>query len=167
MIIEEKVREWQQECLTNYCQACSSTCCNSQKHRIVLEQSSLPLFQEYGIPVVKQKQLDKHSLGNNRPLLKDGSPVPKPSIIQTGRFLSQGGYLHADICPFYDKGKGCKVHEDSRRPQVCKDYPITFLGCNDEGRLLDVRIMRSCEYFNKPENRTALIERFPVRIIED
>jgi Fe-S-cluster containining protein len=174
MFLERQIRQWQQGILNNYCKSCSDHCCNTQKHRIYLDGYSIPLFREKGIPLVTRSRLDVFSLTNwknNRKvklLFRDGSEIQKPSIIEIPRgMFGIEFYLYADICPFY-KDNRCEIHEDQRRPSVCEQYPILFLGCNDpEGKMLDISIMRSCECFRREEIRSGLTEKFPVRIIED
>ncbi|MCK9596015.1 hypothetical protein M0R19_02435 [Candidatus Pacearchaeota archaeon] len=162
MIIESKIREWQQEKLTNYCGVCKDNCCNAKKHNILLNSFSLPLFEENGIPIIEYKQLI--SL-NDKICLKDGSIIQKPSILQCRNIKEW--VIYSDFCPFYAKGEGCKVHEDPRRPEVCREYPLAFFGCNDaEGKYLDVKIMKSCEYFNKKEVQDEFKKKFPVRFID-
>jgi len=162
MIIESKIREWQQENLNNYCEVCKDNCCNAQKHNILFNSASLPLFEENGIPIIKYKQLVPMG---NKLCLKDGSEVQKPSILQCRD--KNEWVIYADFCPFYVKEKGCKVHEDPRRPEVCREYPIVFFGCNDsEGKVLDVKVMKSCEYFNKKEIQDEFKKKFPIKLID-
>jgi Fe-S-cluster containining protein len=167
MVLEERIRKWQQNVLNDYCKVCSDTCCNGQKHKIMVDLFSLPLFKEKGIPVVKNREVDKFSFKNNKLYFKNGSLIQKPALVQMPRWLfGDEWYLYSDFCPFY-KDNQCEVHEDSRRPEVCKQYPIVFLGCNDpKGKKLDIKIMKSCEYFNNEKIRYLLTEKFPVRIID-
>jgi len=173
MLIQEKIRKWEQGIASKHCKECSDTCCNCQKHRIPIDDYSLPLFEGKGIPLVKFKELNKSSLKdweknkNSKLFFRSCSEVQKPSIIQLSKGLFESeDYLYADLCPFYSKQGGCEVHEDTRRPSVCRDYPIVFLGCNDRrGNFLDVRIMKTCNYFNNEEIKSSLTRNFPVRII--
>jgi Fe-S-cluster containining protein len=170
MVLEKQMQEW----LQNYCGKCLDTCCNSEKHRIRLEDYSVPLFQEKGISVINHRSLDKFSIKKWKKdklaklLLRKGSEVPKPSVVEIPQgMFGVGYYLYSNICPFYDKEKGCEVHEDPRRPEYCIKYPFVTLGCNDpEGRLLDVRVMESCECLRNPEIRFEFTKTFPVRIVD-
>jgi len=167
MILEEKMQRWVQ----NYCKACSDTCCNSQKHAILFDDSSLPLFQEKGIPVVRLSQLKEPVAvinGHLKLYLRDGSELKRPSVVQTPKGLFQREWIiYSEVCPFYNKEKGCEVHEDSRRPTACKQYPIIPLGCYDpEGKIVDIRVMNSCLCFNQEEIKSSFLKRFPVRIID-
>lgn len=174
MTSEEQIREWQQNVLNDYCKVCSDTCCNPQKHRIVVDSYSVPLFKEKGIPFVRNREIDKSSLRNwkrnkNSPLLfRNGSEIKKPSVVEIPQgIFGAENYLYANLCPLYRDNK-CEVHEDPRRPEVCKKYPMLFLGCTDpEGKKLDVKIMDSCECFKNKKVRSLLTERFPVRIVND
>lgn len=164
MLIEERIREEQQKCLNDYCKTCSGNCCNSRKYRIFLDSSSVSLFQEYGIPVIKTSQLDKFLLKANKFILKDGSPVQQPVVIEISRILFKPQwYLYADFCPFYEKEEGCRVHEDTRRPQVCEDYPIHFLGYDEKGKF-DVRVMESCTH--RTDLISSLAGKFPLRVVD-
>lgn len=164
MLIEERIREWQQNFLSEHCRVCSDTCCNSKKHAILFDDSSLPLFQERGIPIVRVNQLEEPFLIEEGLYLKDGSEVGKPSIVEPPKGLfRRKWFIYSDICPFYSKEKGCDVHEDPRRPEVCKKYPIVFLECTDtEGRFFDIRI-KDCEY--SEEIRKEITKEFPVKVI--
>jgi hypothetical protein len=169
MILEGKIREWQQKVLNDYCKVCSDTCCNGQKHKIMIDSFSVPLFKEKGVPVIKLKKWDRYSLPKSGLLFKDGSEIQKPALVQmpTKWLYGNEWYLYADFCPFY-RDNQCEVHEDPRRPEVCKKYPIVFPECSDPtGKKMDVRIMKSCEYFSNKENQSRLTRKFPVRIIMD
>ena len=168
MILEGRIRQWQQNFLSEYCKVCSDTCCDSQKHAILFDDSSLPLFQERGIPIVRVHQLEKPVEvinGHLKLYLKDGSEVRKPSIVEPPKGLFQRRWIiYDDVCPFYNSAGTCDVHEDPRRPEVCKKYPIVLLECSDpEGRFLDVRI-KDCEF--SEEIRKEITKEFPVRIID-
>jgi Fe-S-cluster containining protein len=133
----------------------------------MIDNQAIPLFQEKKVLIIKDKQIDKYSVASGRLCFKNGLEIPKPALIQMPKWLwGEEWYLYADSCPFY-KEKNCEIHENSRRPDVCKRYPIILLGCNDpEGKKLDVEIMKSCECFNRKEIQDALTKKFPVRIIE-
>lgn len=168
MELKAKIQKWQQGILNDYCGKCKDTCCNGQKHRIVAGPYSVPLFKEKGIPIVKRSQFDTHSLRTNVLRLRNGCEIQKPSLVELpGKWMyGEEWYIYADMCPFY-KDNQCEVHEDERRPEVCKKYPLDFLGRNDpEGKFLDVLVMNSCECFRKEEVRNTLATKFPVRIIE-
>jgi Fe-S-cluster containining protein len=168
MVLEERIRKWQQGVLDSYCSKCSDTCCNSKKHNITVDDSSLPLFQEKGIPFVGIRDLDLQSLRTHVLLLKNGRAITKPSIVQVPKKEYAGTelYLYANSCPFY-KDNQCEVHEDPRRPDVCKMYPIVFLGGNySEEGFLELKIKDSCECFNREEIRSELTKNFHVRIVK-
>jgi hypothetical protein len=165
--LENEIREWQQEKLDDYCKVCKDNCCNLKKHVLTMGNNNLSLFKEKGIPVYKSNQFRNlySRKKNNKLLLKDGSKVPETLIIE----LTHGDYgwfLQGNACPFYNSKKGCEVHEDSRRPSCCREYPLEFLGYNEfTGKILDVRIMNTCEYFNRDDVKSEFVEKFPVRII--
>lgn len=168
MMLKEKIQRWQQEMLNGYCEKCKDTCCNGKKHNIIAGPNSVSLFKEKGIPIVKRSQFDTHSLRTNTLRFRNGCEIQKPSLVEMpGKWLyGDEWYVYADFCPFY-KNNQCEVHEDERRPEVCKKYPLNFLGCNDsEGKLLDVLVMNSCEFFSREEVRKTLTKKFPVRIID-
>ena len=166
MILEGKIRQWQQNVLNGYCKKCSDTCCNGQKHRIMIDSVSLPLFKEKGIPVIKHRKFDKSSFKDNQLRFKNGDYIQKPALVQMPRWLfGDEWYLYVDFCPFYQDNR-CEIHENPRRPEVCKKYPIVTLGYNEpEGDMLDVKIMKSCEYHKQIQS--LLVKKFPVRIIEN
>jgi Fe-S-cluster containining protein len=166
MVLEERIRNWQQGLLSDYCRVCSDTCCDAQKHGILFDDPSLPLFQERGIPVIKYSQLEEPFSVFDGLYLKDGYKVGKPSIVEVPkRSFRKRWMIYADMCPFYNKEKECEVHEDPKRPEVCKQYPIVFLGCNDpQGRLFEVRIKSSCEYSDKL--KSEIVKEFPVRVLD-
>lgn len=168
MLLEEQVRGWQQNVLNSYCPKCSDNCCNPNKHRIMLDSFSIPLFQEKGVSLVKTREVDKPTFRSNQLRFRNGSYIQKPSLVQMPKWIyGDEWYLYADSCPFYNKEKGCEIHENPRRPDVCKKYPTLFRGCNDpEGKLVDIRVMNSCECFRQEKIRKELIEKFPIRILE-
>jgi hypothetical protein len=170
MALDEEMQKWVQ----SHCKECSDTCCNSQKHRILLNNYSVPLFQEKGVPLIPRRKLDKHSVEswkrdkNAKLLLKDGSEVKKPSIVEIPKGMCGiGSYIYSDLCPLYSQGKGCSIHNDSRMPDYCKRYPIVNLGCNDpEGKKVDVKVMKTCECFSDKGNMAEFTKKFPVRIVD-
>ena len=168
--LDEKIHAQMSKSISDkFCRECSGTCCNPQRYKILIDETSLNLFQKKGSSIIGIEQLNRSSLRHykkrisSKLLLKNGSEVPKPSLVQL-KLFQQGMYLYADICPFYGQNKGCEIHEDPRRPQVCKQYPLSFSGCEDpKGRFLDFRIMKSCEYVE--DVRSFLQENFPIRIV--
>jgi len=166
MVLEERIREWQQSLLSKHCTICSDICCNSMKHAILFDDSSLSLFQERGIPVVNGNQLKQPFLPKKGLYLKDGHAVEKPSIVEPPKGIyDKKWFVYADVCPFYTSKRTCDVHEDSRRPRICKNYPIVLLECTDpDGHLLDITVKDSCEYAEKLKRE--IVKEFPVRIIE-
>jgi Fe-S-cluster containining protein len=136
------------------------------KHAIVFDDPSLPLFQGRGIPVVSG-QLEKPFLPQEGLFLKDGHAIEKPSIVKPPKGLYQRKwFLYADVCPFYNSERACDVHEDPRRPTVCKNYPITLFGGNySEGGFFDLKVKDSCEYSERI--KTEITKEFPrVKIID-
>ena len=166
--LEEEIRRWQQGVLDGYCKSCSDTCCNGRKHRICADSSSISLFQERGIPVIRKEDLDLSSVRFNVLLLRQGRAVSKPAVVEVPRNMwGDEWYIYSDYCPFY-KNNRCEVHEDPRRPSVCKKYPLMFFGASSlDENSLNIGIMPTCECFRKKEVREELIKKFNVHILEN
>jgi hypothetical protein len=175
MIIEEALREWQKENISQYCRVCRDTCCDSQKHRIRVDCVSLPLFEDGGVCIIDRSELNRRSLKNwekkaasKTLLMKDGFEVQKPAVIMGVR--EKGGFytnqIYADMCPFYSQESGCRVHEDPRRPKDCVKYPIKILPESDDptGRFLDIEVMKTCQY--REQIKSSIEKRFPIRVID-
>jgi hypothetical protein len=143
-----------------YCKSCTNNCCNGNKHYIdYIKESELELFIERGLPIFKLSELShmgKNKKGNfffsrEELFTSNGKPVPKPAIIQQSEGVAEyeAEYmLHLkDFCPLYDEKKGCTVHEDPRRPETCRKYPVfPSMGIEDSFELRE-----NCEIFNTPE----------------
>jgi Fe-S-cluster containining protein len=67
--------------------------------------------------------------------------------------------LYSDgACPFYDKG--CKVHDDFRRPKLCKQYPYIGIQGGDS-----VLVSESCSAFRKKEVRDIFFRKYGFKIV--
>ena len=176
--LDERVRYWTQEVADTYCKKCVDTCCNGYKHRIDISKFSLPLFQEHGVPVYKLGEfgknavLDKwgHVILKNQHWLKDKTSIPQPAIIENtasrGIFASEDQrpkytlYVRNN-CPLYEQEKGCIAHEDERRPQVCKDFPVFRVSDTNPWFVFH----ENCKSFNKEELRKAFEQAFPEAVL--
>lgn len=167
MVLEERIRKWQQSFLSEHCATCSDTCCNSMKHAILFDDSSLSLFQERGIQVVNNNQLKQPFSPQRGLYLKDGSAIEKPSIVEPPKGIyNEKWFVYSDVCPFYTSKRTCEVHEDPRRPEICKNYPIRFFGGNYSGAgFFELKIKDSCECAEKL--KTEITKEFPrVMVVE-
>ena len=160
------------EISSKFCGECSGTCCDTQKHSILIDENSLSLFQKKGIPIIRKNRLNRNSIRDyketikSKLLLKNGSEVQRPSLVQLKSFPPEV-YLYADICPFYQQDKSCEIHEDSRRPRDCKQYPLSFRGYEKPKEIrLDVKIMESCKHVEDVKSFLQSHENPSIRIID-
>jgi hypothetical protein len=160
--LERQIREWTEKVADNYCKDCTYSCCDGAKHIIEFQGSDLGPFVEMGIPIIRESDLGATALEDfhlrrlrDQPYwTKDGKVIPKPALIERGlKKVSYVLYIEK-FCPAYREGKGCQIHDDPRRPAVCKDYPVGI-----EGEA--VWIKESCELFNSPEVRESFEQAFP------
>ena len=151
-----EIMKWTQETASKYCTGCEDVCCNASKYVIDVEKSSLGLFLEAGVPVFRSDELERsrkdfYRLGDEVKT-KKGEVIPKPALIET---CTDWFVLHTDgYCPFYEEKKGCKVHEDSRRPETCKGHPVFIF---DDG---NVEFEQACKPFNQKEVRADFLIKF-------
>lgn len=176
----EKVRKWTRETASKYCKDCKDNCCNGYKHRIDITESELKPFLERGIPIARLDDLNQERAFEKghlkiRAILytKNGQKIPRPSLIQTRKAHSanidgenvdfETTYaLYVDkYCPFYDKKSGCEIHEDPKRSEVCKTYPVFRL--TPTSRCFSFN--SSCKLFNQKEVREAFKMNFPEPIV--
>jgi len=60
--------------------------------------------------------------------------------------------------PLYEKRKGCLIHGDLRRPQACKEYPLSF--CTN-GQNSVINIHNLCPSMRTPEMKKQVKFYFP------
>lgn len=116
----EKFCNWKSQFLEGKCSSCPDNCCSTKKHTIRIEESSFDLFRKKGVPILDRSKFSLRILGK----LKNNPPIPNPSIVYISD--KESYYIYADRCPFLNSENLCDCHEDSRRPLVCKEYPIAF-----------------------------------------
>jgi Fe-S-cluster containining protein len=147
---EERLEKWLEGIFSKYCPTCIDPCCNGTKHFIHLEKYESPApFLKAGVANYSWRKLDKDSVikwanefrfGRKAPPIrsKGGSIVPKPSIIEIPDCLPTLVWpkkipdeplvriLYVDrYCPFYGvEDKKCAIHDNPKRPSVCREYPI-------------------------------------------
>ena len=163
--LKQRIRQWTMQTAAKYCKDCKDTCCDGNKHIISFKESELELFLEKAIPIVKIDDLDESAYDENRYLkiketlhTKNGLVIPRPALIQTSRGLGPFEveyYLYVEKnCPFFNNG--CEIHEDPRRPQVCRDYPVF---CDRDGNKYYIK--SSCRPFNQRIVREDFRRTFP------
>lgn len=170
--ITQDIRDSVQELAFKYCKECQDSCCNAVKNLISMdtdETSGLELFLEHDIPVFRSDQVDEKSLlnwvvyshkSNGVIYTKEGVEIKKPALVEhfMHAFMPDNEIVwtthklftvYADrYCPFYNENTGCSVHEDSRRPNICKEYPIDEIAITTEGKA-GVIVARTCPIFTQ------------------
>jgi len=150
MNIRNRIEEWVNEFISPYCSTCKDNCCNATKHMINIrkEEPAVKFFSGIGLKIYMLNELDLPSVKNwmrkrlaGKVLTKDKVEVFQPSLIETPIQVMKGKRLGLSTtktdyvlyakgyCPLYEKRKGCLIYGDPRRPQACKEYPLTF--CTD------------------------------------
>ncbi len=174
--LKRRIEEWVQETASQQCINCIDTCCDGTKHFINISGDDLEPFLEIGVPVFNWNYFDAYVLlkwrstnrSNHMKLFtKEGIEIPKPALIEATEFMHESYKgivfegksefsLYVDkYCPFYNFGKGCEIHDDPRRPKVCKEYPVIDM---HEGTY---DILPSCKPFNQREVREDFRKNFP------
>ena len=166
--LEKEINEWTMQNTSKYCKTCEDTCCNGYKHRIYVSELELEPFVERGVPIVKSEGLNHHMFSiKDKLYTKDKKEIHRPSLVQTSKACSvefgndiinfENVYaLYVDkYCPLYSKENGCEIHEDPRRPKLCKEYPILMI--LDSNHL---EFKRSCRPLNKRDIRGDFIRKF-------
>ena len=167
--LNEQMQAWVNKKASGYCPDCPKTCCDGVRHIIEVGESKLELFAERGIPIIRTEDLNRDTYQEwkqtqNIPqtlYTKDGKVVPKPSLIETPPTNGESTFrLYVErYCPLYDEAKGCEVHEDPRRPSVCKQYPLLDL---EDGNFT---IIPSCTSFDQRSVREDFQKTFPTAIM--
>ncbi|MBU0535659.1 MAG: hypothetical protein KKE20_01740 [Nanoarchaeota archaeon] len=151
---------------SNYCRyECRTQCCSIDMHLIRLNQESIPLFADYGVPFVdvsdgahkfidliknKVKEPTYENCVNEGAIVRfvpelfrghrSISKIIKETEIQNPSVVIDNDgkiFLYGNgLCPLY--GDGCKAHDDDRRPSDCKLYPLS-----PEPGIIEVR--RTCD----------------------
>jgi hypothetical protein len=163
-----EILKWTLDTAKKYCPKCENTCCDGIRHAITMYENELRPFVERGIPAYCLDNFSYEDLFDWRCNLsmslftKHGDKISKPSLIETRVKMNPYGEknftLYVDKnCPFYEQKSGCTIHEDERRPIVCKDYPV--FSTKDE--LNTFIIAPSCDLFNLQEVREDFRRNFP------
>lgn len=170
-----RVEQWVNDNVSPYCGSCKTNCCDASKHLINMkkEEPAVGLFSGAGVGVYRSKDLDVPSVKNwmrkglsGKVLTRERKEVPKPSVIEANlparlvgsKFREETDFvLYAENCPFYEKNKGCLVHWNPRRPQSCKEYPLTF---EQEGDNMLISIHNSCPVTANSEIKARLSAEF-------
>lgn len=142
-----KVEEWSKEFISPYCSTCKDNCCNATKHMINIgkEEPAVKFFSDIGVKIYRLNELDLPSIKNwmrkrlaGKVLTNNKVEVLQPSLIETPIQTMKGKKLGLSrtktdyvlytkgYCPLYEKRKGCLIYGDPRRPQACREYPLTF-----------------------------------------
>jgi len=178
--LDTRIDVWRTNCARKLCSTCPDSCCNGYKHRIDMTNLEVAPFTEHGIPIVRLHDLDTETAlrngylnFNGRVLKNNQKPLEKPSLVEMlttfGRNDS-GELVLASVdytlyvskfCPMYKDGR-CIIHEDTRRPKVCKAYPIFKTQSKGENVFL---YAKSCKPFNNPDIRKEFDELFSAHII--
>jgi hypothetical protein len=157
----KELRQWQDQKTSEYCPGCKTNCCAN--HSIMIHPSETQIFTENKVPIYDARKLDFPSYNlwhiTKGGTLKDrkGNELNGPALVRNGSGPQAEVILYSNekgrCCPFYEENTGCKVHEDKRRPSICKEYPIFVL---EEAKMVNVK--KSCKPFSTPENKSKILE---------
>jgi hypothetical protein len=177
--IIQDIRDSVQELASKYCKECHDTCCNAAKNLISLEEhelSGIELFLENNIPLYRMNQLDESSLMNwvvytlsSKGIIydKEHKEIKQPALIEhfmhtfmpdrEVRWLNYKLFtVYSDnYCPFFNQNNGCNVYEDSRRPNICMQYPIDDIFTTEDGNI-GIVIARTCPIFTQSKVKEEL-----------
>ncbi|MBN2095572.1 MAG: hypothetical protein JW727_05980 [Candidatus Aenigmarchaeota archaeon] len=172
-------KEFWEEVFQEYCPSCPSTCCSTKKHAIrVRPEAAKGLFIERGSKYYPWADLDGNTVKSwldgteARVRTQGGRKIKSGSLIEVpGRFLRLGPepgdplgeklvtvVYSKDKCPFYTRSGMCRVHEDSRRPYACQNYPLAY-PC-EQGGEPDYLLLNDLCYLAGPENFRDIESRF-------
>ncbi len=169
MITKEQVEAWVNNLSKNTCKGCNDNCCNCEKHAISFSAKNMGPFVEAGIPVISIDELSpsaqylflehRTKTGKKIHTIQE-KPVPMPSLVQCAVEGMDSGEDRYEIyanrfCPLYKDGK-CTIHRDSRRPDICKSYPILS---NPQKGI--ATFLSSCREFNREDLYTSFRQSFP------
>jgi len=169
----KKVEEWVNEFISPYCSSCKIVCCDATRIIINLrkEEPAVELFRKAGVKVYRASELDLPSVKRwhrskltEKVLTKDRKEVSQPSLIESPipEIIGKKFKLSRETdfalyakkyCPFYTQDKGCLIHGDPRRPQSCKEYPLSFE--TDSERSI-ITISNSCPVMENPKMKKQL-----------
>ena len=178
MNIRHRIEEWVGEFISPYCSNCKDVCCDATKIIINIgkKEPAIELFRNAGLKVYKLSELDLPSVKSwsknrltGKVLTKDRTEVSQPSLIEAptperkGKKIKFSGktdfVLYTEKhCPFYIEKRGCLAHGDPRRPQSCKEYPLTF---ETDGERSMISIHNSCYVMKSQEMKKQLRSYFP------
>lgn len=157
----ELIMNWVREKANELCYKCEDTCCNAQKHGIDIKESELEIFANKGIPIYSRDKLKKSAkwftLTNGQTLFDiNEQPLVKPSIVQIGKDF----VIYSErFCPMYNnQTKECQIHNQTLKPETCKQYPLEFKGLNGIEKFWSIR--ESCKPFDSKEIRDDFNKHF-------
>lgn len=180
--LAEQVEAWRDEIAEMHCGSCrQTTCCDTNLHVIPVEEEALDLFRENGVPVYAIDKLDLKSLvqwwrtpRKYNILDNEGNPIEKPALVQTPGTVDQDKWvMYSDsYCPLYSKATNrCTVHDDPRRPEACKEFPVIIFREPNTGEralqtgytgneVLAVEFKKACNIIHHPAVRADFERRF-------
>jgi Fe-S-cluster containining protein len=167
---ENEIRDWVNQTLSKLCPHCSRSCCNLQNNAICIDLEETQAFTERGVKLYRKEDLATRAqtskLGANY-ATSDLVRIQPPALVEQsdGKIKIYG----QRFCPLYNPTtKRCTIHEDSRRPGVCKKFPV-FLHSDSayvpQGMIL---VKESCRLFNSDTILEAFENKFPtMRVVEE
>jgi len=178
MNIRHRIEEWVNEFISPYCSNCKDVCCDATKIIINIgkKEPAVELFKNVGLRVYKSGELDLPSVKNwsrkrltGKVLTKDKVEVLQPSLIEAPtperrgkrtKFSGETDFVlyTKKYCPFYMEKRGCMIYGDPRRPQSCKEYPLTF---ETDGKMSIITMHNSCHVMENQEMKNQLKSYFP------
>ncbi len=176
--IRHRIEEWVNEFISPYCSNCKDVCCDATKILINIgkKEPAVELFKNAGVKIYKLSKLDLPSVKNwtrnrltGKVLTKDKVEVLQPSLIEAPTPKRRGNRIKFSgetdfvlytkkYCPFYMEKRGCMIHGDPRRPQSCKEYPLTF---ETDGKMSIITMHNSCHVMENQEMKNQLKSYFP------
>jgi len=171
--MRKEVEEWVNKFVSPHCSSCKDVCCDATRIIINIgkKEPAVELFKNLGVKVYRASELDTPSVRRwhksrltEKVLTKDKTEVPQPSLIESPIPEIRGKKfklsretdfaLYAEkYCPFYMQDKGCLIYGDPRRPQSCRNYPLSF---ETDGKIQIITISDSCPVMENPKMKKQL-----------